>query len=138
MELYEQVKEGEELPPFSIKIDAAMYKKYNRLIHEINPLHFNEKYAQSLGYKTIVVAGVFTASFFLRAILDWSKNPSNIVGYTIQFLNPVYLGDTITHRTIVKKKYEDQQNRWIECDVKVENQVGQEVTRGRVTLRFIA
>ncbi len=125
---------GEELPPFSIKIDPPMYKKYNRLVHEINPLHFNEKYAQQLGYKTIVVAGVFTSSFFLRSILNWIGDPTFITNYHIRFLEPVYLEDTITQHAKIFKKYEKKGNQYLEIEVWLENQAKQKVISGFVTL----
>ena len=124
---------GDEIPPFSIKIDWPMYKKYNRLVHEINPLHFNEKYAQKLGYRTIVVAGVFTSSFFLRSILSWLKDPTHVTNYEIRFHDPVYLDDTITQRARVANKYEKEGKQIIEFDVWIENQDKQKVISGTAT-----
>lgn len=133
---FEEVEVGKELPSFSVTIDEVMYRQYNRLVHEVNPLHFNENYAKGLGYRTIVVAGVFTASFFLRPILAWIEDPARIMEYTIRFNDPVYLGDTITHRTIVKRKYEGKGKRIVECEVTVENQEREKLTSGLVLVNF--
>ncbi len=136
MSLYENAEIGQQLESFSITIDWNMYKKYNRLVHEINPLHFNEKYAQKLGYKTIVVAGVFTASFFLRPLLKWIEDPISILNYEIRFHNPVYLGDTISHHTSIKKKYKKGGKSYIEFEVRVENQEKKKVTTGKITVHL--
>jgi acyl dehydratase len=133
---FEELKVGNKIHPFSIKIDEAMYHRYNRLVHEVNPLHFNEKYAKGLGYRTIVVAGVFTVSFFLRAILDWIQNPSAIVGYKIRFENPVYLEDTITHEVAIKRKYKSATDNFVDCEVSVENQEKERVSSGVVTVKI--
>lgn len=133
---FDDVEIGEEVPPFTVQMDRDMYKQYNRLVHEINPLHFNEKYAQGLGFKAIVVAGVFTYSYFLRPILSMMKKPSAIKKIQIRFHEPVYIEDTITHRTIIRKKYTQDGVPHLDCEVWVENQDGQKVTSGTVTLIF--
>ncbi|NVM52650.1 MAG: MaoC family dehydratase [Candidatus Helarchaeota archaeon] len=134
MRSYNDVKIGEEIPSFTIKMDRTIYKQYCKLVYEINPLHFNEKYAQSLGFKSIVVAGVFTYSFFLRSLLTWVKNPTSIKNLQIRFHEPVYIEDTLTHRTKIRKKYVKDSIHYIDCHVRVENQDKELVTSGSVTL----
>ena len=134
MSLFENAEIGQQLEPFSVTINWNMYKKYNRLVHEINPLHFNESYAKQLGYKTIVVAGVYTASFFLRPLLKWIKDPTAILNYEIRFHDPVYLGDTISHHASIRKKYEQKGNYYIELEAWVENQEKKRITTGTVTV----
>ena len=132
--VFKNAEIGKQVQPFSITIDWSMYKQYNRLVHEINPLHFNEKYAQNLGYKTIVVAGVFTASFLLRPVLSLVKDPTSIINYEIRFHDPVYLGDTITNLAVINKKSEKEGKNYIEFDAWVENQDKKKVISGTVTV----
>lgn len=137
MDGLKELEIGQEIAPFSITIGWNTYKKYNKLVHEINPLHFNETYAQQLGYKTIVVAGVFTASFFLRPILNLNKDPLSIIKYHIHYHDPVYIGDTITQRARITKKYEKSGRWFLEFDVWVENQDKNQIISGTVTTRIV-
>ena len=127
---FEEIQIGSEIPPFTIKLDPKMYKKYNRSIDENNPLHFNEKYAQQLGFRTIVVAGVFTYSFFIRPILNWVKNSTSIKRVRIKYHEPAYIEDQITQGGIVTKKYVKNGMNYVECDLWVENQHKEKLTSG--------
>ncbi|HUX98371.1 MAG TPA: MaoC/PaaZ C-terminal domain-containing protein [Candidatus Deferrimicrobium sp.] len=130
MPSFEEVKVGDIIPSVQVVMDREMYKNYNRLVNEVNPLHFNEKYAQNLGFKTIVVAGVFTYSFFLQPILDWTKDPDCIKTIKIRFHQPIYIEDQITQGAIITKKYIKEGEKYIECDIWVENQKKENVTTG--------
>ena len=136
MPLFNEVRVGTEIPPFSIKMDQPMYKKYNKSVTEINPLHLSEKFARKLGYKKIVVAGVFTYSFFLRPILNWVKDRGYIKQVKIQFKEPIYIEDEIIHHAKVTEKYRKDGINYIEFEVWVENQEHKKVTTGSITLIF--
>ena len=127
---YSKVKIGDKIPPFSIKMEWAMYKKYNRFVREINPLHFNEKYAKSLGYRGIVVAGVFTYSFFIRPVLNWVNDPTAVKNIKIYYHNPVYIGDEVTHGATITKKYVKEGINYLECEIWAKNQDEQELMTG--------
>ena len=129
---WKNIKVGEELPPYTFKMDSMQYKKYNKLVSEVNPIHFDEKFAKSLGYKAIVVAGVFTCGFLLRPVLNWIKDPTAIKKFQMHFIDPIYIEDTLTHRAKITKKYQKERLNFVECDLWAENQVNEIVTTGSV------
>ena len=57
------VKIGQEIPPLKVKVERKTYRKYNRLIKEINPMHLSKIYVQKLGYDDVLVAGNFLYSY---------------------------------------------------------------------------
>jgi acyl dehydratase len=130
MPLFSEIEVGVKIPPVKIKMDWPMYKTYNRFVREINPLHFNEKYAKSLGYKGIVVAGVFTYSFFIRPIVKWIQDPTSIKQIKIRYHNPVYIGDEVIQGATITKKYVKEGINYLECDIWAENQNKQELMSG--------
>jgi acyl dehydratase len=131
---FEDIKENGEIPPLIITLDKEKYKLYNRMVNEINPLHFNKKYAQSIGFKTIVVAGVFTYSFLPKMLVDWTGEPASIKKIQVRFEDPAYPGDTLTHEGIVKKKRVVNGEQLLDCEFWVENQHGQKITTGTATM----
>lgn len=111
-----------------------MYKQYNRLVHEINPLHFNEEYAKKLGFRTIVVAGVFTYGFYLRPVVNWIQKSAKINSVNIRFHMPVYLEDTVTQGATVTKKYMKENVKYVECEIWAKNQQDEQLISGHIRL----
>ncbi|GAG63566.1 unnamed protein product [marine sediment metagenome] len=99
---------GQEIPPFKVKIEKKVYGKYNRLIHEINPLHLNLNYAKKLGFDNIVIAGNFLFSFITKWIIDWVDDIKLIKSITMQFEKPVYIDEEIVY----KGKIAEIRNAW--------------------------
>jgi len=125
---FENIKVGAEITPLSVRMDKKNYKLYNRMVKEINPLHFNKNYAKSLGFEDIVIAGVFTYSFFPKILVDWSQDPTSLKKITVRFNAPAYPGDIITHKGVIIKKYKQADEKLIECEVWAENQKGEKLT----------
>lgn len=129
---------GQELPFFEVKVESQIYRKYNRLIKEINPIHFNKKYAQNLGYETIVVAGNFLFTFIPKWIIDWigAENVSAIKNINVKFENPVYPDDKIMINGKIVNIEKQNDNRIIECEYIVKKANEENVFRGNVILNF--
>ncbi len=128
---------GQKIPPFKVKIEKKVYGKYNRLIHEINPLHFNLNYAKKLGFDNIVIAGNFLFSFITKWIIDWVDDIKLIKNISMQFGKPVYIDEEI----VCKGKIVEIQNvgnkKIIICKYLVEKLSGETVMNGIINLIFI-
>ncbi|MHA1210484.1 MAG: MaoC family dehydratase [Candidatus Freyarchaeota archaeon] len=131
---FEDVHEGDEVPPLRVKMDRKKYSEYSRMVKEINPLHFDESYAKSLGFRTIVVAGVYTYSFIPKMFADWLKDPNCVKRVEIRYISPVYIGDEIVNRGVVKRKRVQNGEKILECEFWVENQEGRRVTEGKAEI----
>nr|MDO8080495.1 MaoC/PaaZ C-terminal domain-containing protein [Candidatus Freyarchaeota archaeon] len=128
---FENIHKGDEVPPLRVRMDKKTYLNYSKLINEINPLHFDENYAKSLGFRTIVVAGVYTYSFLPKMFTDWLKDPCCVKSLEIRYKSPIYVEDEIVNRGVVKQKYRKKGEKTVECEVWVENQEGKKVTEGK-------
>ncbi|MHA1269847.1 MAG: MaoC family dehydratase [Candidatus Helarchaeota archaeon] len=124
------------LPSYNVIIDHLMYKRYNRLINEVNPLHFNKNYAQKLGFKNIVVAGNFTYSLITKWLIDFIGNPLFLKHVSVKFQRPVYINDEIIHRGKITNIFSDNNNTLIEGDFFVEKSNGELVSSGSFTISF--
>ena len=113
-----------------------MYKRYNRFVKEINPLHFNKKYATSIGFRDIVVAGVFTYSFFVRPILEWLNDISAVKQVKIRYHNPIYIEDEITQGATIVKKYVKEGAKLVECEMWVRNQENELISSGSALINL--
>jgi acyl dehydratase len=133
---FEEIREGDRLPEYSVRMDRNTYFEYNRLINNINPLHSDQDYARRLGFKDIVVAGVYTFSFIPKMIEGWLEGPFMIRGIEIRYRNPIYIGETIVQKAHVRKKVSEGKKKYIECKFVVEDEGGNELTCASVTVDF--
>jgi len=133
---FEKIREGAMLPEYRIRMDRETYFAYNRLVNEINPLHFDKDYAVKLGFRDIVVAGVYTFSFIPKMIEDWAGESGRICGIDIKYEHPIYVEETIVHKAYVKEKTSRHNRNYVACEVSVEDSQGNRVTSAVVTIEF--
>ncbi len=133
---FERVREGDVLPELRVSMDRETYFEYNRLVNELNPLHFDAGYARGLGFRDIVVAGVYTFSFIPRMIEEWAGERGRIREIKIKYESPVYIEETIIHKARVKTKTGQAGSGSIGCEVSVEDAGGRLLTSAMVVVEF--
>ena len=134
--ILDEIREQAEIPSLEIVFSSARNQDYCELVGEINPLHFDQDYARALGYRDIVVAGIFTASLFPKLITDWLGGQAVIEKMEVKFGSPAYLNDTVTYRGKVGKKVTKEGAKWVECDVWSENANAERLASATILLRF--
>ena len=81
---------------FSINITESMVEKFSNLSGDLNPLHMDNKFAESSSFKKRIVHGMLLASFFSQLI--GMKLPGKNALYfsqTLNFRSPCYIDDEI-------------------------------------------
>lgn len=93
-------------------ITAADNTWFSTQTLSFNPLYFNEPYARSLGHERMVVNPllVFNTAFGM-SVEDLSEGGGLFLGVDeCRFLQPVYVGDTLTASSTVISKRESKSN----------------------------
>jgi 3-hydroxybutyryl-CoA dehydratase len=106
---------------------------FARLIGDFNPLHVDEEYARNSRFGRRIAHGALTAGL-ISAVLG-NKLPgtgSIYLHQEIDFLAPVYLGDTITATAEVISWRPDK--RIITLQTDCHNQDGKQVATGKAVL----
>lgn len=77
---------------------------YAGITGDFNPAHINEEYAKDTFFKTRIAHGMLTAGFISAVLGTKFPGPGTIyMGQTLQFLAPVYIGDTICAQVELKE-----------------------------------
>lgn len=89
--------------PRAITIDRSFAQEFATTFMEANPLFLSAPYAQAHGFKDMLVSSlqVFNIALSLGVQNNSEKAMANLGYYNVQFLQPVYPGDTLTSRTKV-------------------------------------
>ncbi len=107
----EDFVEGEVfVHPRAITITKAFAIEYATTFHEACPLFLSEQYAKAHGFRDILVHPllVFNIVLSLGVQNNSEKAIANLGYYNVNFLKPVYPGDTLRSRTkVLSKKSKD-------------------------------
>jgi acyl dehydratase len=91
---------GAELPAQDFPIGRGDLVRYAGASGDFNPLHWNERFARSVGLPDVIAHGMFTMASAIRVVTDWTGDPGAVVEYAVRFTRPVVVPDpdgTILH-----------------------------------------
>lgn len=98
-----------------------------------NPLHLDEDFAKQTRFGRRIAHGMLSASLISAVIASELPGQGGIyLGQTLQFVAPVFLGDTVTARVTVSAVREDKPI--LKLETVCTNQRGEVVIRGEATI----
>ena len=98
-----------------------------------NPLHLDEEFARQTRFGTRIAHGMLSASLISALIASELPGQGGIyLGQTLQFVAPVFPGDTVTARVTVSAVREDKPI--LKLETVCTNQRGEVVIKGEATI----
>lgn len=90
---YESVEVGTLLPAAVFLVYRADLVRYAGASGDFNPIHWNERFARSVGLPDVIAHGMFTMAAAIRVVTDWVGDPAAVVDYGVRFTRPVVVPD---------------------------------------------
>jgi acyl dehydratase len=84
---------GAVLPGQSFPIARADLVRYAGASGDFNPIHWNERFATSVGLPNVIAHGMYTMALVVRVVTDWTGDPGAVVEYNVRFTRPVVVPD---------------------------------------------
>lgn len=84
---------GTELPGFTRSFTRATLVAYAGASGDLNPIHWSDRAAASLGLDTVIAHGMLTMGTALRVVTDWCGDPARVLSYYVRFTKPVPVPD---------------------------------------------
>jgi acyl dehydratase len=97
---YDDVEVGTELPAQSFPVYRANLVMYAGASGDFNPIHWNERFAVSVGLPDVIAHGMFTMAEAARVVTDWVGDPGAVEEYGVRFTRPVVVPDDDRGATI--------------------------------------
>ena len=102
---------GDELPAQDFPVSRADLVMYAGASGDFNPIHWNERFAKSVGLPDVIAHGMFTMASAVRVVTDWAGDPGAVVEYGVRFTRPVVVpepeGALLTVRGTVRTVRDD-------------------------------
>jgi acyl dehydratase len=134
---WEDVQEGQDVPPYSQKVGYMELNRFAGANDELVPIHMDADYAKNVAkLPDVIVMGNLKLAYIANAITDWAGDEGWIEKVFIEYRKMDLVNHTLTAKAKVTKKYEQDGRRLVDLDVWVENDEGETTTPGRATLRL--
>ncbi|MFZ1287505.1 MAG: MaoC/PaaZ C-terminal domain-containing protein [Candidatus Phosphoribacter sp.] len=86
---FEDVAVGEALPGKTVHIDRARLVQYAGASLDRNPIHWDERFAVSVGLPDVIAHGMFTMGAAITVVTEWLGDAGRVVRYSTRFTKPV-------------------------------------------------
>ena len=93
MTSYADVEVGTVLPAQTFAIERADLVRYAGASGDFNPIHWNERFAVSVGLPNVIAHGMYTMALVARVVTDWAGDPAAVVDYGVRFTRPIVVPD---------------------------------------------
>lgn len=84
-----EVSVGDQLPERTIHVDRARLVQYAGASLDRNPIHWDERFARSVGLPDVIAHGMFTMGSAIEIVSAWVGDAGRVVEYSTRFTKPV-------------------------------------------------
>ena len=134
MQEFDRVKIGDRIGVDMVReISQQMINRWAEISVDFNPLHVDREYGKSSRFGSTICHGTLTITYILEMLTLWMGKGWLEGGQlsNVRFKAPVFPGDTLRPKGSVVNKFTENDKKYIECDVWLENQDGVKVITGR-------
>jgi len=132
---FENVRVGDELPAMAKSpIDRVQLARYAAATNDYNPLNIDEPQARGIGMPSVVSPATLGLGFLGQLVTDWARG-GQVKRASARFTRMLWPGDTLVCKGRVSDRWGEGGRYHVDLDVWAENQKGELVVRGNVTLK---
>lgn len=110
---YDDVETGQQIPATEYPVRRVNLVMYAGASGDFNPIHWNERFAKTVGLPDVIAHGMYTMAQAGRFVTDWVGDPGAVVDYGVRFSSMVVVPDddqgaVVTVSGVVEEKLEDK------------------------------
>ena len=133
---YEDVEPAGEVPSLINHPTPSQLVKWAGAVDDYYPIHFDKNFAQEAGYPEVFAHGWLTSSFLIQMLTDWAGDLGNLKKLKCRFHVNIFPNQDVTGKGKVVKKYIDNNEGCVECDIWLENAKGEKAITGSAVVAF--
>lgn len=135
---WDDVREGDAIGSITFPVTLRTLMIDVAGTRDLYPIHHDREFAKASGARDIFVNTMFYEGLFGRLATDWAGPEAFLRRLRFTMKSPNCLGDTITSRGDVSRKYEAEGQRLLDLEIHLDNQHGPDATVANLTLELPA
>ena len=131
---WEDVQEGMDLPPLVKYPDTQQLVKYAGASGDYYQIHYDTAFAKKKGLPGVIIHGALKSAFLGQLVTDWIGDYGVLKRLDCQYRGMDVPDDTLTSKGKAVRKYEENGEHLVDCDIWLENGAGAVTTPGTATV----
>lgn len=134
-ELYwEDVEVGSEIPQLIKHPTTEQLVRWAGAAEDYYPGHYDKDFALSQGFPGVTVHGKLKYAFLAQMIIDWIGDRGLLRKLRVSYRRMDFPGEPIVCKGRVTRKYIEDSEQFVECEVWTENPRGERTAQGAATI----
>lgn len=132
---FDNIKEGNQIPELQKEpITQIQLIKYAGASGDFNQIHTIPDYAKAAGLDGTIAHGMLVMGMMGQMISNW-VGVEPVKEFSASFKAITRPGDILTAKGEVKRKFQDENGKFISCKIHIEDQKGEIKVGGKVTIQ---
>lgn len=131
---YEDVKEGSEITLLIRNTTVEQSGVWAGANKDYDPIHYNKEFALSQRLPDIIVNGRYKMALLIQYVTNWMGEDGVLKKIGCQHRGMDIIGDPLTCKGRVVKKYVSDGQHYVECEIWTENPKGEKTAPGSATV----
>ena len=127
---FEDVEEGMELPTVEKNPTTQQLVKYAGASGDYYQIHYDQEFARANGLPSVILHGALKNAFLGHLMTNWLGEHGTLRKLSAQYRGMDVPGTPIYAKGVVTKKYVENGEYLVECDIWLENHKGEKTTPG--------
>ena len=127
---FEDVEEGMELPTVVKNPTTQQLVKYAGASGDYYQIHYDQGFAKANGLPDVILHGALKNAFLGHLMTNWVGEHGTLRKLSAQYRGMDVPGTPIYAKGVVTKKYVENGENLVECDIWLENHKGEKTTPG--------
>jgi acyl dehydratase len=127
---FEDVTVGQSLPVLVKHPTTRQLVMFAGAAEEFYELHYDKDFALSKGFPGVIVHGMLMGSFLGQLMTDWIGDDGSLKRFKVNYLASAYPGQDLSCKGVVTKKYTEDGENLVACDIWLENARGEKAVAG--------
>jgi len=131
---YEDIVVGSEITPLLKQPTTRQLVMWAGASGDYYAIHYDKDFAQSKGLPGVIVHGQLVGCFLGQLMTDWMGEQGNLRKLTCSYKSVNFPGEALICKGKVTKKYVEDGEHYVECNLWVENAKGEKTVSGKAVI----
>ena len=127
---FDDVQEGMELPTLRKDTTTQQLVMYAGASGDYTQIHYDLEFAKNNGLPNVILHGALKNAFLGHLVTDWIGEWGTLKKLSVQYRGMDVPGTPAYVKGVVKKKYVQDGENVVECEIWLENHEGDHTTPG--------